>query len=985
MEERARSTFVQSRLPWLVAAGALLVYVLTLNRWVSLASLGTVSSLTSVAITTPLDRPLHFLITYPFRWLSPGAQILGLNGLAALCGALTLALLARSVALLPHDRTREQRHRERSEFGLLSLRAAWVAPVFAVLMGGLQLTFWEHATSASGEMLDLLLFAYVIRCLLEYRLDERESWLTRMALVYGIALANNYAMIAFLLPVLVAVVWIKGGSFFEARFIGRLLGFGLAGLSLYLLLPLLVALDDGSGLNFPQALRLELAGQKQALLSIPRYLVWPAVFTSLLPIFLMGIRWPSSVGDTSAVGNLLTSAGFKLMHGVFLIAGVYMAFDLPWSARQLMDQLLQRTGRVMSGVPFLTLYYLGALCLGYFAGYFLLVFGPRESRSGRHDSGTSQVTNGVVLVLAWVIVVAAPIALTYRNLPRMQVNNGLVLRDFAGQLVSGLPKQRAVVMSDHAHLLALVQTYLNQTGTGANHLLVDTGLLPFPTYQRQLHAAAPGLWPALPPKDELPPRLAPPALMAEVTSLALSNAVYYLHPSFGYFFESLYLRPEGLVYRLASYTTNEIAPPRLSADLVRRNREYWDRSWPKLEPLAALAGQDVTDARAVGQWCSRALNYWGVEEQRDARLAEAKVCFERASKLNPDNVAAALNLALNTSLQRGTVKRIEAGRSIEDLFGPKFRSWNAVLGANGPVDEPAFCFNLGQLLAQQSLFRQAILQLDRASQLDPGSLETRFEQARLFLNVGLPDQAFEKLQGVKMHKDLPKAGEDLKIELINLEALTRFAQHQTEEAERLLAAGRQRYPKSEALLEAQVQIRLGAERWDDALNAIDQQLQWSSNAVPFLLKKAYVTMKQKAFDQAAGILNTALQKEPDNVAVLLTLSALHIETGQFSNALPSLDKVLKLQPNNQAALLNRAIANLKLERLDVAQTDYTELAAQMPGLYPAQFGLGKIADQRKDPAAAIQHYEAYLKYAPTNTDEARTVADRLRALKAAGK
>ena len=31
-------------------------------------------------------------------------------------------------------------------------------------------------------MLDLLLFAYVIRCLLEYRINDRESWLLRAVL-----------------------------------------------------------------------------------------------------------------------------------------------------------------------------------------------------------------------------------------------------------------------------------------------------------------------------------------------------------------------------------------------------------------------------------------------------------------------------------------------------------------------------------------------------------------------------------------------------------------------------------------------------------------------------------------------------------------------------------------------------------------------------------------------------------------------------------
>ena len=186
MENHEKSGFARARLPWLIVIAALIVYVLTLNRWVSLASLPVVASVADKEVVPPLNGPLHFLVNFPFRWLPAAWQAVGLNIFAAVCGALSLGLLARSVALLPHDRTREQRQRQRGEFSLLSIPTAWAPPLFAALMCGLQLSFWEHASAATGEMLDLLLFAYIIRCLLEYRIDQRETWLTRSALVYGI-------------------------------------------------------------------------------------------------------------------------------------------------------------------------------------------------------------------------------------------------------------------------------------------------------------------------------------------------------------------------------------------------------------------------------------------------------------------------------------------------------------------------------------------------------------------------------------------------------------------------------------------------------------------------------------------------------------------------------------------------------------------------------------------------------------------------------
>jgi hypothetical protein len=175
----------------------------------------------------------------------PGAwQVGGQNLFAAICASLTLALLARSVVLLPHDRTRDQRQLERSDYSLLTIRAAWLPPLLAALVCGLQLTFWESAVVETGPMLDLLLFAYALRCLLEYRIAERESWLLRLGLVYGLGIANNFAMIAFFPAFLAATIWIKGASFFRYRFCARMLLCLVAGLSLYLVLPALQSLSD---------------------------------------------------------------------------------------------------------------------------------------------------------------------------------------------------------------------------------------------------------------------------------------------------------------------------------------------------------------------------------------------------------------------------------------------------------------------------------------------------------------------------------------------------------------------------------------------------------------------------------------------------------------------------------------------------------------------------------------------------------------------
>ena len=112
METRETKSFnfARSALPWCAAAGALALYFFTLNHWVTLASLPVAAKITGWDWWTPtIQSPLYLLLTYPVSWLPKGAQLLALNFFSAVCAALTLGLLARSVALLPHDRTREQR------------------------------------------------------------------------------------------------------------------------------------------------------------------------------------------------------------------------------------------------------------------------------------------------------------------------------------------------------------------------------------------------------------------------------------------------------------------------------------------------------------------------------------------------------------------------------------------------------------------------------------------------------------------------------------------------------------------------------------------------------------------------------------------------------------------------------------------------------------------------------------------------------------
>src|ERR1035437_3196596 len=121
--------FVQDGLPWVIGAAALLVYLASLNHWVTLNSLQVAAKVTGWDWQPMLSQPVLFLLTYPCRWLPASWVPPALNLFTAVCAALTLALLARSVALLPHNRLRQQRLLVNNEHALLSLPNAWVPVV----------------------------------------------------------------------------------------------------------------------------------------------------------------------------------------------------------------------------------------------------------------------------------------------------------------------------------------------------------------------------------------------------------------------------------------------------------------------------------------------------------------------------------------------------------------------------------------------------------------------------------------------------------------------------------------------------------------------------------------------------------------------------------------------------------------------------------------------------------------------------------------
>ena len=981
-EENAQG-FVRTKLPWIAAAGVFILFLVTLNQWVNLRSMPLVSRVAGWDWALPAQQPLFFLVTYPFSWLPESIQPLALNAFAALCAALSLALLARSVALLPHDRTHEQRLRERSEHSLLSIKLAWLPPLFAVLVCALQLTFWEHATVITGEMLDLLVFAYVIRCLLEFRISLNDRWLVKLSFVYGLGVTNNWALIAFFPAFLAAMIWIKGIRFFEGQFVLRMLLAGLAGLLLYFLLPIVWMVQGGSDMSFWEILKANLVSQKMYIVNSPQLRVRTLLIslTTLVPAALIGIRWPSSFGDTSAAGASLTNLAFRIIHLFFLGAWLWVVFDPKYSPREL-----------GLGLSFLTFYYLGALVVGYYSGYALLVFteAPRKGPWVR-QSPLAKFINPIVRAAVVLAFIGVPVGLLLKNYPLVQLANGKILKEFTARMAGAMPRDTGYVLSEDIFLTGLLQAHFVGEKGEQPPILVNTRSLPLPDYHFQMRRQYGERWPDIGRREEIGARLEDDLIQFLVTDLARSNRLVYLQPSFGYFFERLYPEPTGPIYQLHLYEKDQVFPSKLTAEQLERNQKFWAELSPVFENLAAAEKAGSRDAKFITTVYSRAINTWGVYLQRHDRTAEAREAVKSALRLNPDSLSAAINSSFLESLP-------DVSTDLEDLkeFQQRFKSWGLTLEQGGYIEHPGLCLPLGELFLSQLLVRQSAQQFSRTIHYQSTNYNARLGLAKSLIYGNWFERGLAEMQ--KILEAVPNLSTAQRLELIALEAVANFNKGDFNKAEQLLVKAQNDFPQERSLSRSLAELYKASGRLTNALSIIDQELQRSPTNVVLRLQKAETLINLDRIEQAQGAIDQVLvdnpnntealllqvfasiqatnypaalrtadkilERDSDNLAARIYKGIVHMEQKEYENARDQFDRVLEEQPANDVALRNRAILNLRTERFSAAKKDYELLQKMMPRSHAVYYGLGEIAYKQRNYAEALRNYETYMKYVP---------------------
>jgi tetratricopeptide (TPR) repeat protein len=676
-------------------------------------------------------------------------------------------------------------------------------------------------------------------------------------------------------------------------------------------------------------------------------------------MFVLTIRWKSAFGDHSQIGLALTSFLFHLAYATLFALCVWMAFDPPFSPRHL-----------GLGTPALTLYYLGALSIGYFSGYFLLIFGKApSSRMPLPTPPAAQYVNPVVVVSVWVFAAAAAMGLIYRNIPQIRAANDDTFPKCASFMEENLPRSGGILLSDDSSRLFLVEAALARDGRAKDFLPIDTQSLSWPYYSRFLHNKFPQKWPELVSATDMKP-LNPIGLVSALNMLAKSNELYYLHPSYGYYFEQFYQEPHGLVCKLKILPEDSLLPPLPDKNLIAGNQAFWSRvetqafgpitravapsdpnapcSWgERLLNTFHVPREQNQNAILAGIFYSRSLDFWGVQLQRANELEKAAAAFARAIELNPDNVVAQINLQFNQSLRAGKSVPVDPSIATRDQYG-KYHDWNEVVNANGPFDEPSFCLAEGIIMAAQNGFRrQAVAPFTRVRELVPDNLVARLWLGQTYVMLRLPDRALEALRDPLEQPEKFSLAKTNTTELNIIAALAYFLKNDFTRATHLLETEIAIHPDDNNLLNATVQAYLNHGLFTNALVIVDRQLKLVPNDPGWLFSRGNVSFQLKAYD----------------------------------DAIASFTRVLATLTNNPTVLFNRALACLDSGKLDAARADYKTLQQSLTNSFQIAWGLGEIAWRQHDTNEAIRNYKLYLANANTNTAEATNVMQRLRELK----